>query len=107
MGIKWKKLLFKLLGFNYLSQEAGKFVHHLKEELKANLVHWMLKGSLWVLLFVLFNLAFIFSLVALALYLNEQLYSSYQGFLIVAGGCLGLMLLSLGIIKLLGSKKED
>jgi membrane-bound ClpP family serine protease len=107
MQFEWRKLLFRLVGLDFLSQEAGKFISRLKEELRANLIHWMLKGSLWLFLFLLFNLAFIFGLVALGLYLNEVLYSNYQGFLIVAGICLGLMLLLLGIIKLFGSKKKD
>jgi hypothetical protein len=107
MQFKWKKLLFRVLGLNSLYEEAGEFMFHLKEELRVTLVAWMLKGSLWFFLFVLFNLALIFGLVALALYLNERLYSSYQGFLIVAGGCLGLMLLLLGIMKLFGSKNKS
>mgnify|MGYP007080364551 CR=1 FL=1 len=38
---------------------------------------------------------------------QEAVESSYQGFLIVAGGCLGLMLLLLVIIKLFGSKNKS
>lgn len=106
MRIKWIKLLFRLVGLNFLSHEAGKWVHHFKEDLKGSLRYWMVRGILGVFMFILVKIAFIFGLVALGFYLNERFYSTYQGFLLVAGGCLGVTILLLVILQLFGFKRK-
>jgi hypothetical protein len=107
MHIKWKKLLFRLVGLNFLSQEAGKWLQHFKEDLKTRLRCWILRGSFLILMFVLLKLAFLLGLIGLSLYLNERFYSTYQGFLVVAGGCLGIILLLFIILQLFGFKKKE
>ncbi len=102
MHFKWSKLLLRLLGFELLSKEVSNWVMRLQAKLR----QWMLKMSVWFGIFLLLKLAFIFGLVALALYLNELYYSNYIGFVLVAGGCLGLMLLLLIIMKLVWSKEH-
>jgi hypothetical protein len=107
MQIKWKKLLFRLVGLNLLSQEASKWLNQFKEYLKVRTKYLLLRVSLGILIFSLFKVAFIFTLIALSLYLNERFYSTYQGFLLVAGGCVGCIMLLLLITKVAFTSKKD
>lgn len=103
MRFKLKKVLFRLVGFELLRKEVVKLLHRgiysIKEEVNKKLMGFVIKGVLLLLLMGLFSLAFVFGMLALALYFNEVLYSSYKGFLIVSAGCIGLLILLLGLSK--------
>jgi len=106
MNFKWKRLLFRLIGLEFLSKEVSKYMHSITEELALKFKKLMLQSMLWLLMILLFNLALFFSLLALSLYLNELFCSAYQGFFVVAGGCIALMLVLLGIVKFFWANKE-
>ncbi|MHA7877389.1 MAG: hypothetical protein ACX93T_00485 [Bacteroidota bacterium] len=97
MRNKWTKLFFGLLGLELLGPELikqfAKGMYSLKTDLRKWLLAWAIKVALLLLLFSLAQGAFLFGLGALALYINTLLSSSYQGFLIVSGGCMALLLL--------------
>jgi hypothetical protein len=94
MRIKWKKILSQLLWFELLAVEPIKLLvkglRGLKTGMIRRLVTWAAKVAM---LLAVAHCALLFFLGALALYLNDLLGSSYQGFLIVSGGCLILFLL--------------
>ncbi len=98
MRNKWTKLFFGLLGFELLGSELikqlAKGLRGLKIDLRRLLVAWVIKAATLLLLLFIAQGALLFGLGALALYLNTLLSSSYQGFLIVSGGCTVLLLLS-------------
>ena len=110
MRFKWRKLLFRLIGFELLSQEAIKLIyksmHNVREEGNKKLMKLMLQGMLLIGMLLLFNLALGFSLFALALYLNEVFYSTYKGLLLVAGICIVLLLMLLVVLKMHSNKKK-
>ncbi len=98
MYIKWTKILFRLLGFRLLAKELIKLLlslgsHSFKGEIKKRLVPSTIKMVILMLLLGIGHGALLFGLGALALYLNVLLGSSYQGFLLVSGGCIALLLL--------------
>jgi len=97
MRIQWKKILLQLLWFELLAVEPikllAKGLYGFKAEMKKRLVAWAIKVAIALLLLALAHCALLFSLGALALYLNTLLGSSYQGFLMVSGGCVALLLL--------------
>ena len=103
MRFRIKKVLFRLVGFELLRKEVAKLlyrgIHSIKEEVNKKLMGFVIKAMLLLLLMGLFGLAFVFSMLALALYFNEVLCSGYKGFLIVSGGCIGLLILLLGLSK--------
>ena len=89
MRIRWKGLLLRLILLELLAIEPIRFfaksLYSIKKEAKRQLMSFVIK-TLACLLFVHFTLLFGFG--ALAFYLNDLLDSSYQGFLLVAGGCM-------------------
>ena len=97
MRLKLKKVLLRLLGFKLLLRKILKLLykrmHSIQEAVNQKLWRFFFKGLALLLLLGLLGLAFVFSMLALALYLNEVCYSTYQGFLLVAGGCIGLLIL--------------
>jgi uncharacterized RDD family membrane protein YckC len=97
MRIKWTKILFRLLGFELLARELiklfAKGLHSFKEDIRKRLVAWAIKAAILLLLLGIAQVALLFGLSALALYLNTLLGSSYQGFLLVSGGCMASLLL--------------
>lgn len=97
MRINLKKLLWGLLGFELLAKESTKLlaksVYSLRRQFRRRLTVWIIRLVLLLLLVGLIHSAVLLGFVALALYLNTWLESSYQGFLLVAGGCMSLLLL--------------
>jgi hypothetical protein len=97
MRIKWKKILSQLLWFELLAVEPlkllAKGLYSFKTGTRKRLVAWGIKIAIVLLLLALAHCALLFGLGALALYLNTLLDSSYQGFLMVSGGCIVLLLL--------------
>lgn len=100
MRIKWTKVFFRLLGFELLAKEIIKqLVRDLcgfKAGMRKRLTAWTIKV---VILLVLAHGTLLFGLGALALYLNALLDSSYQGLLVVSGGCAVLLLWLLSRIR--------
>jgi len=98
MRNKWIKLFFGLLGFELLGSELtkqlAKGLRGLRVDLRKWLVAWAIRAAILFLLLCLAQGVLLFGLGALALYLNSLLSSSYQGFLVVSGGCMALLLLS-------------
>jgi len=111
MRFKLRKLLLRLIGFELLLKEMTRLLHRgmdsIKEEVNQKLRALLLQGLLLLLLIGLLGLAFVFGMLALALYLNEVFYSAYQGFLVVAGGCLGLAIPLLILIKVRWPKNSS
>lgn len=103
MRIKWKKILFQLLWFELFAVEPikllAKGLHSLKADMRRRLVAWAIKIAIVLLLLALAHCALLFGLGALALYLNTLLDSSYQGFLMVSGGCVASLLLCWMLIR--------
>ena len=66
-----------------------------KAKIHQSFIVWTVRLVLLLLLLGLAQCALFFGLGALALYLNTLLGSSYQGWLVVAGGCAALVLLLL------------
>ena len=97
MRIKWNKILFGLLGLELLASEPvkqfAKGLYGFKTGFRKWLVAWVIRVAVLLLLLGLAQGALLFGLGALALYLNTLLGSSYQGFLVVSGGCVALLLL--------------
>lgn len=98
MRNRWTKILWGLLGFELLSsgliKQLARGLRGLKIDFRRWLVAWAIKAAILLLLLCLAQGALLFGLGALALYLNSLLNSSYQGLLIVSGGCTALLLLS-------------
>ena len=98
MRNKWIKIFLGLLGFEVLGsgliKQLTRGLSGLKMDFRRWLVAWAVKAAILLLLLCLAQGALLFGLGALALYLNSLLDSSYQGFLIVSGGCTALLLLS-------------
>ena len=96
MRINLKKLLWGLLGFELLAKEAPRLlirgVYGLRKKFRRRLTTWIIRLLLLFFFVGLIYSALLLGLVALALYLNTWLMSSYQGFLLVAGGCVALLL---------------
>ena len=94
-----KKVLFRLLGFELLAKALIRLLvsglQSFRAELRKKLVAWAIKGAILLCLVGLLHCAVLFGLGALALYLNTLLDSNYQGFLLVSGGCVALLLLLL------------
>ena len=90
-------MLFRLLGFELLAPELIKLfargLYGFKAEMRKILIAWAVKIAILLLLLGLCQCVLLFGLGALALYLNALLGSSYQGFCIVSGGCIALLLL--------------
>jgi hypothetical protein len=94
MRIKWKKILPQLLWFELLAVEPIKLLVKGLRSLKTGMIRKLVTWAAKVAILLAFaHCALLFFLGALALYLNDLLGSSYQGFLIVSGGCLVLLLL--------------
>jgi hypothetical protein len=97
MRIKWRKIFFRLLGFELLAVELVRLLtrvmHSFKTEMRRELAAWAIKVAFVLLLLGIVHCALLFGLVAMALYVNGLLNSSYQGFLVVSGGCVTLLLL--------------
>ena len=91
MAIKFKRLLFRLLGGELLlaglAELLSRVFTHFKEEIKKMLAALAAKAALFLLIWTLLRFALFFAFVALALYFNALLESTYLGFLLVAGGC--------------------
>ena len=98
MRPSWKKLLFRLLGLELLGKELLKLLaqglHSFKTRLRRKLLALAFKLLAGLLGLALVLMAIFFSFTALALYLNSVLSSFYLGFLVVAGGCAGIVLLA-------------
>ena len=95
MWVKATRLFFRLLSLELLRREAiklfGKNLSSLQECARQRST-WILYRILLAMLYVgLLFLTCIFGTIALALYLNEVLSSTYQGFLYVALVCAGLL----------------
>jgi len=103
MRIRFKKLLFQLLGFELVVKEIFEFfkrgINGLNAKIRKKLMALAIKAIIVMLFIMLFNIALCFALIALALYFNEMLGSSYQGFFVVSAGCLVLLLLLFIILK--------
>ncbi len=105
MLISLRKIFFRLLSLDFLAKRFIGFftgrLQSLKTELRKKLLALVLRVFVWVLLIGLVQIALLFGFAALALYLNHVLESSYYGFLVVAGGCTGLLLvlLMLGVAR--------
>ena len=101
MRTKLKKILSQLLGVNFLARTFMRLLasglHSFRAEIRKRLVAWARKAAVWLFVVSLARCALFFGLSALALYLNALLGSSYQGFLIVSGGCVVLLLLLLSV----------
>ena len=99
-----KRLLLRLLGFELLAQELIRVVlrsvYSLKTDLKKKLAALAVRATILLIVIGLLHCALILGLGALALYLNALLGSSYQGFFIVAGGCVGLSMMLLLLSRL-------
>ncbi|MEM9416932.1 MAG: hypothetical protein AAF963_01100 [Bacteroidota bacterium] len=103
--MRLQKILFRLLGAELLTQGLLKLLfkraYNFKEEFRKQLRAWALKVAILLLIIGLLQIALLFGLGALALYLNVLLGSSYQGFLWVSGGCVAFLLLLL-LVRWLG-----
>ncbi|MEL6358354.1 MAG: hypothetical protein AAFQ01_00260 [Bacteroidota bacterium] len=99
-----KRLLLRLLGFELLAQELIRVVlrsvYSLKTDFKKKLAALAVRATILLMVIGLLHCALLFGLGALALYLSALLGSSYQGFLIVAGGCVGLSIVLLLLSRL-------
>ncbi len=105
------KFLFKAVGVDLLLRHSVRLFHqetnNIKEEIQKKIAKIVLKVILWLSLATLLMIGFVFGLLALAFYLNEILYSSYKGFLLVAGGCIVLDLLVLLVVSLSGTSNKE
>lgn len=105
------KLLFKVVGTQFLLQQPLRLFHqevdNIKEGVQKKMAKIVLKIVLWLSIATILMASCVFALVALALYLNEILSSSYKGFLLVAGGCALLVLVVLLIVSLRGTSNKE
>lgn len=105
-----KKILFRLLGFELLAKALIRLLvsglHSFRAALRKKLIAWALQGAILLLLVGLLHCAVLFGLGALALYLNTLLDSGYQGFLLVSGGCVALLLLLLLLSRVRGPGQD-
>ena len=96
MRINLRRLLFQVLGLDLIAQELTKLVMKKLDRVKIEVQQKIFSWIFLVFVFMgLIQAVFLFSLGALALYLNTLWGSSYQGFLWVAGGCTALLLMLL------------
>ena len=99
-----KRLLLRLLGFELVTQELMrlviKSVYSLRADLKKKLAALAIRATILLLVIGLLHSALLLGLGALALYLSTLLGSSYQGFLIVGGSCVGLSMILLLLSRL-------
>ncbi len=99
-----KRLLLRLLGFELVTQElirlVVKSVYSLRADLKKKLAALAIRATILLLVIGLLHGALLLGLGALALYLSALLGSSYQGFLIGGGGCVGLSMILLLLSRL-------
>ena len=99
-----KRLLLRLLGFELLAQELVRLIirgaYHFRTELNKRLAALAFKGTMLLLIVGLMQCALLLGLGGLALYLNSLLESSYEGFLLVSGGCVVLSFLLLLLSRL-------
>jgi len=97
MRIPWKKILFWLLKGELFALEIFRLLIRelpsLKKAFRKQLTTWSLKLISVIFLVLLAYTVLLFGLVGLALYFNVWLGSSYQGFLLVAGGSFVFLLL--------------
>lgn len=97
-----KRILLRLLGIELFTQELIRFVirglHSFRSDFKKKLAALAMKATILLIIIGLLQCALFLGLAGLALYLGTLLGSSYQGLLIVAGGCVGLSL----VLSLLG-----
>lgn len=104
------KVIFKLLRFELLSMGLVRLLtrraNGFSKPTQKKLSTWIFRGMILLLLIGLGSCTLLFSLLTLALYLNTVCGSSYQGFLLVSGGCVTLLLLLL-LSWLAWSKKNQ
>ena len=97
--MKLKRILFRFLVLEILAKNFNKLLIRRLQDFQVIIRQWLVELGMKVLiLFIFIGLAqfsLLFGLGALALYLNEVFGSSYQGFLAVSGGCVGILLLLL------------
>ncbi len=102
MCFSLKKIFFPLFGLELLRKEVYKLfvqgAQYAKESVRKELFVLLRKALVVLLVLGLFFVTLLLLLAALALYLNEVLGSGYQGFLVVAGGCVGVVLLLLAYL---------
>lgn len=93
------RMLLRLIGFELLAQELIKLMirgaYNFREDIKKKLAALAIKGAVLLVVIGLLQCALFLGVAALALYLGTVLGGSYQGFLAVAGGCIGLSLVLL------------
>lgn len=65
-------------------------VYSFRADIKKKLAALAMKATLLLMVIGLLQCALLLGLGALGLYLGTVLGSSYQGFLVVSGGCVGL-----------------
>ncbi len=95
MLARFFKTLFRLLVLELLSARLARWAHSSRVIRQKNLSTWVVGGMVLAFLVSLMCCALLFGFLALALYLNTVFGSSYLGFLLVSGGCVGLLLLLL------------
>lgn len=104
MRIKLGKLLLRFVGFELLAREFAKILVHSLGGLQGRL-----EKMLWPVLMklgALLGLAWVacigvlFALMALAQYLNGRFGGAYQGFVVVAAACAGMIALSVLVVCL-------
>ena len=110
MAIKFKRILFRLLGgellLKGLAELLSRVLTHFREEIKKTLAIWATKAAFFLLLWTLARCAVLFALVALALYFNTLMSSTYLGFLVVSAGCIAFIFFALLLSQIRwGSKK--
>lgn len=97
MYAKWRNFLSRMLWFELLPMGIVRLflggLYRLNTGKKRRMMVWVAKMAVVCLPLMLFHCALLFGLGSFALYLNDLLGSSYQGFLVVSGGCLVLFLL--------------
>ena len=109
MIFKLVKLVYKAFATSFFLQEITELfkqeMQRIQEEMQKKINSFLLKIALWIFTILLLFLVCAFLLIGLASYINDMLYSSYKGFLVVAGVCLLLSFL-LGIISKVTTKKK-
>jgi 4-hydroxybenzoate polyprenyltransferase len=99
-----------MVGTELLFKEIIKLFHRevdvVKEEVSKKMGKFLIKGLLGLLLVTLLMIGCVFGLLALALYLNEIFYSPYKGFLVVGGGCILLVILTIIVFSMRNSNNN-
>ncbi len=92
-----KKVFFRLIGGGLLTKAVQKS----REEVRRGVAKLAIRVTFLGVLFMLGGFSMLFSMHALACYLNDSLMSSYQGYLLVSGGSLLLAFLLFLVQKIL------